>query len=362
MKRFDTDNMYKQITLPVSKLIANNRFYKSDPHIFDNYVVKQACCTGMPSGEDFKDVSFILPSTDKAKLRNGEYEEILVRVTKDDCSKLSAAGTGYNLNPGQSSQKCTKFGNMFCKNLKALNKNKATYLRKGRPLGATVEDDDTGRGYDPGQGHFCSCMLARGAGNANAAPQCTDAFCSEHGTSAAGVVYKSDTMRKNCNMTICQQDINIQDVTAAEFSAENFMLEQKCGPKSNPAEPPPVEKWVPDSENPPASSAPQAPPTSLTSLPDPNAQQSSPASEAAASAASAASEESTQSQEESAKSTTEEASSSSTYIYIGIGVVIIIAIIAFMFMRGSDSGSDFDTGYSQGYSPNQGYGYTQGYY
>ena len=124
MKRFDKDNMYKQIKLPVSDITADDPYYSTNRTLFDNYIVKQACCTGMPSGKDHKYVPMLLPSKDPAKLRNGEYEEVQVKVTKADCAKLDGSaqeGNGYNLRSGDSTSECTNFARLFCQNLSDLN-------------------------------------------------------------------------------------------------------------------------------------------------------------------------------------------------------------------------------------------------
>ena len=128
--------MFKDLSLPIAKRMRRDRAVRDDPNIFKNYITKQACCSGMPRGtQNYKTVPVLIPSKDPAKFRNGDYDEVLVRITKDDCKNLGPhskeANQGYNLREeGEVTEKCANFAKAYCKNLQYLDPKGKKYLRQ----------------------------------------------------------------------------------------------------------------------------------------------------------------------------------------------------------------------------------------
>ena len=229
--------MFKDLSLPIARRMRRNRAVSGDPNIFKNYITKQACCSGMPRGsQNYKMVPVLIPSKDPAKFRNGDYDEVLVKITKDDCANLGPesrqAEQGYNLREeGVVTEKCTNFATALCKNLQYLDPKGKKYLRQGPPLDGDVlvdpdDDEDVGKKWNPGEGHFCSCVLgSKKRKELNV--QCQDALCAEHGTS--GYVFRDNDMRLPCSGTICEQNIIVEDIAAQDVNLNDFMLQQACG-------------------------------------------------------------------------------------------------------------------------------------
>ena len=217
----------------ISEIALNSNNAKK---IFKYTQIKRACCLGLESiNVRIQDPSCV-GKTDKG-CNNGEYRSITIKMDKRLCKNIDNWEVMNKIrnnpslkeslkdqiepdhlyepsNANTINKRCDNFMMLYCKTLRHLSPD-----NDDLSLSDAIMDDKTVIG-----GQECACInskLPELMGNSVPA-HCIDSKCNTGS-------YRMGGMFGECNVTICQQNIDLSKIDAKQVSVLNNSFSNKCG-------------------------------------------------------------------------------------------------------------------------------------